>query len=208
MHAATFQRGFAGRIGETHLHPGLKLRCCPDSDRGILPSAVVRFNRTAEVHKQKHTRHVHVGTRNLLPPEHITSPGSSAAFEQRRSALKPCHSANTWHPSGIIKTGHAPEPPSFTAPSYPPPPPPSQRSLATVSAPSPLLPLLLPITLTPPSAWNGADRKRPKVLVRGQNRLSARRLMADGEDEGAKAPSRPPSEGRRAAASARINTTM
>lgn len=122
MHAATFQRGFAGRIGETHLHPGLKLRCCPDSDRGILPSAVVRFNRTAEVHKQKHTRHVHVRTRNLLPPEHITSPGSSAAFEQRRSALKPCHSANTWHPSGIIKTGHAPEPPSFTAPSYPPHP--------------------------------------------------------------------------------------
>lgn len=125
VHAATFQRGFAGRIGETHLHPGLKLRCCPDSDRGILPSAVVRFNRTAEVHKQKHTRHVHVRTRNLLPPEHITSPGSSAAFEQRRSALKPCHSANTWHPSGIIKTGHAPEPPSFTAPSYPPPHPPN-----------------------------------------------------------------------------------
>lgn len=94
VHAATFQRGFAGRIGETHLHPGLKLRCCPDSDRGILPSAVVRFNRTAEVHKQKHTRHVHVRTRNLLPPRthHVsgllggvrTAPLGSETLSQRQ----------------------------------------------------------------------------------------------------------------------------
>lgn len=76
VHAATFQRGFAGRIGETHLHPGLKLRCSPDSDRWKLPSAVVRFNRTAEVHKQKHARHLHVGTRNLPPPNtsHLRAP--------------------------------------------------------------------------------------------------------------------------------------
>lgn len=90
--------------------PGLKLRCSPDSDRWILPSAVVRFNRTADVHKQKHIRHLHVGTRNL-PPEQITTLGSSVEFEQRRSALKPCQSANTWQPFGIIKTGHAPQPP-------------------------------------------------------------------------------------------------
>ncbi len=134
MHTVAFQRGFAEWIGETHLNQGLKLWACSDAliaTAGYFPLLLfcVSWERLSERLMatstgnglQKHISHLHFGITNL-PPKQNSFMGSSVELETRHSALKPCQSANTWQPFGIIKTGHAPQPPLFTVPSYPPPP--------------------------------------------------------------------------------------
>lgn len=70
---------------------------------------------------QKHISHLHFGIGNL-PTKEKSSISSSVELEARHSALKPCQDANTWQPFGIIKTGHAPQPPPCSPyPLIPPP---------------------------------------------------------------------------------------
>lgn len=125
--SAAFQRGFAERIGETHLNQGLKLRACSDAliaTAGYSPLLLccASWERLSELLMATNTHTVcrntfvtsesETFTKNLPSGTRLPSLGSETSS-----------SANTWQPYGIIKTGHAP-------------PSPSPRSLATVSASS------------------------------------------------------------------------
>lgn len=130
------------------------------------------WQQTQAVYRTTLMTYILVSETSPLPPK------LSVELETHHSALKNLVRASALgKPLGWLRLV-VPCTPPFSAHSYPP----SQCLLAAASVLSLLLPLLLPITLTLPSAWNGTDRKHPKVLVQGQRRFSRRWSMVNGED--------------------------
>ncbi|KAK2817549.1 hypothetical protein Q5P01_025740 [Channa striata] len=105
MCTVAFQRGFAERIGETHLNWGLKLRAC--SDALIVNTGYFLYRNDARQQLRAPNTGRRFAETHPLPSE--TKNFSSLELGSRHSLS--CQGANTWQPFGIIKTGHTPQPP-------------------------------------------------------------------------------------------------